>query len=386
MVEYKIVKESLSNLKNILVLISIVLGVISLLFYDLPNFMTSLLLVLVPLTIIGSSELLINILMTMFDKNVSISRIVNEYYMESHELEVKIVIDNRSKITFNEVELCDEYIGEGSVDRKCITIDIPPRKTITVKYGIPCSIGKYVFNKIIANIKDTWGIIKRTKNLEQKSVVKVIPKIIRIHELALGIGGLPYATISGSKRMDIRGLSMDFIGHREYVIGDPAKIIDWKASARRGQLIVKEYSASTYGRLLLILLTSTKLFKEKKYPLVAREIASIAYLSSIRGIDTSIIILTPCTRIYLPYGNGKEHALNILKLFGEVLWPTRDLGYCNEDYMEHLEKYVKELIDKGSCRVIVYMDNGVSPSYLDVIKKYIFRLKGVELSIRVVEV
>ena len=386
MMRYRIIKESLVNLRGLLIFISIVLGVISLLFYDLPNFMTSLLFVLVPIAIIGSSELLINILIIIFDRNVSISRMAKEYYTESHELEIKIVVDNKSKITFNEVELCDEYIGEGNINRKCITIDIPSRKTITVNYRIPCSVGKYLFNKIITNIKDTWGIIERTKSLEQKSIVKVVPKIIKIHESAIGVGSLPYVTISGSKGMDIRGLSMDFIAHREYVIGDPAKIIDWKVSARRGQLLVKEYSASTYGKLLLILLASTKLFKEKKYPLVAREIASISYLSSIRGIDTSIIILTPCTRIYLPYGNGKEHALNVLKLFGEVLWPTRDLGYCNEDYMVHLEKYIKELIDKGSCRIIVYMDNEVSPCYLDVIKRYISRLKGIELGIKVIEV
>lgn len=51
------------------------------------------------------------------------------------------------------------------------------------------------------------------------------------------------------------GRSMDFNDLREYVVGDEVKDIDWKASARHGDLLVKRYAADRKHTLTLVVAT-----------------------------------------------------------------------------------------------------------------------------------
>ncbi|NLT30510.1 MAG: DUF58 domain-containing protein [Propionibacterium sp.] len=48
------------------------------------------------------------------------------------------------------------------------------------------------------------------------------------------------------------GRSMDFQDLREYVAGDDVKDLDWKASARKGELLVKRYHAERKHTILLV--------------------------------------------------------------------------------------------------------------------------------------
>ncbi|MDO5287239.1 MAG: DUF58 domain-containing protein [Actinomycetia bacterium] len=52
------------------------------------------------------------------------------------------------------------------------------------------------------------------------------------------------------------GRSMDFFDLREYVPGDEVKDIDWKSSARRGELLVKRFVADRKHTVLLCVSTS----------------------------------------------------------------------------------------------------------------------------------
>lgn len=51
------------------------------------------------------------------------------------------------------------------------------------------------------------------------------------------------------------GRSMDFHDLREYVVGDDVKDLDWKASARHGQLLVRRYVADRAHTILLVVST-----------------------------------------------------------------------------------------------------------------------------------
>ncbi len=52
------------------------------------------------------------------------------------------------------------------------------------------------------------------------------------------------------------GRSMDFFDLREYVAGDEVADIDWKASARRGELLIKRFVADRKHTVLLVVSTS----------------------------------------------------------------------------------------------------------------------------------
>src|SRR5262245_45304955 len=51
--------------------------------------------------------------------------------------------------------------------------------------------------------------------------------------------------LSGRHRSRFRGASLEFAQHREYVLGDDLRHLDWKVWARGDRLTVKQYEAET---------------------------------------------------------------------------------------------------------------------------------------------
>ena len=58
--------------------------------------------------------------------------------------------------------------------------------------------------------------------------------------------------LSGEYGSVFKGRSMDFDDLREYVIGDDTKDIDWKATARSGNTLIRRYIAIRKHNILLI--------------------------------------------------------------------------------------------------------------------------------------
>ncbi len=385
MIIHRLMKYFKLNLRHTLLVCSMLMILLSILFYSISNFLISQLLFLIPLSLVLASELYVEILESMYNR-IKISRIVPNYVVESNNLEVKLYVNNNSRILLSNLELCDEYIGQGSINRKCIRLSIPPRSKVKATYNIKGVIGKYLFKNIRIVFNDLWGISRREKVIEYPSTSRIIPKVISYYRSSEGIKSLMALTTTRGIRLGLKSLTMDFIGHREYVLGDPAKIIDWKASARRAKLMVKEYNVGGVSRLAIMLIVSSKVFEKGIYPYIARELASIAYSSSILGIETSLTILTPCSKIYLSYGKGKEHALKILESFGDVLWPIKDLEDCNEDYNNYVKEYTKMLTSIGCCKLLVYVDDTCAQKYLPIIRDIALKVKGNELVVKVIEV
>lgn len=59
--------------------------------------------------------------------------------------------------------------------------------------------------------------------------------------------------IDGAYRSIYKGKSLNFDNLREYVLGDNIKDIDWKASARSHNLLIKQYIALKKHNILLIM-------------------------------------------------------------------------------------------------------------------------------------
>ena len=72
------------------------------------------------------------------------------------------------------------------------------------------------------------------------------------------------------------GRSMDFVDLREYVTGDDVKDIDWKASARRGDLLVKRFVADRKHTIALAVSASRTMAAMCDADATKREVATLA--------------------------------------------------------------------------------------------------------------
>ncbi len=105
----------------------------------------------------------------------------------------------------------------------------------------PVERGEYHFGRIILYVKSLLGLVMRRHNIEAEEVVAVYPSFLQMRKYEL----LSQTTIQaeqGNKRMRKLGHSMEFEQIKEYVRGDDIRSVNWKATARKGSLMVNNYT------------------------------------------------------------------------------------------------------------------------------------------------
>ena len=121
----------------------------------------------------------------------------------------------------------------------------------------PLRRGMMKFSDIRAELPDPFGFFQRRRpTLNEEEEVLVIPK--RYHLPNLDLGGRSEVKTGADTSSTVKGEGGEFMGLREYREGDSLRKIHWKAWARTGQPIVKEFEELRFPRYGLVLDTSLK--------------------------------------------------------------------------------------------------------------------------------
>jgi uncharacterized protein (DUF58 family) len=104
----------------------------------------------------------------------------------------------------------------------------------------PTERGVYAFGDTQVFVKTKLGLIRRRVSLPTAREVKVYPSFIQARKYAFMAINNRIEEF-GVKKIRILGVSHEFEQIREYVMGDDFRKINWKASARRGDLMVNQY-------------------------------------------------------------------------------------------------------------------------------------------------
>ena len=112
-------------------------------------------------------------------------------------------------------------------------------------------------NDLRAELPDPMGLFQRRRAiLNEEDEVLIIPKRYRLP--ALDLSGRSELKVGGETASTVRGEGGEFMGLREYRPGDSLRKIHWKAWARTGQPIVKEFEEMRFPRYGLVLDTNLK--------------------------------------------------------------------------------------------------------------------------------
>ncbi|GAA2516080.1 DUF58 domain-containing protein [Rarobacter incanus] len=94
------------------------------------------------------------------------------------------------------------------------------------------------------------GLIGRQRSLPVTSQVRVLPAFHSRRHLPSKLARL--RELDGHSAVQIRGEGTEFDSLREYVIGDDVRSIDWRASARRADVVVRTWRPERDRRVLII--------------------------------------------------------------------------------------------------------------------------------------
>jgi len=121
-------------------------------------------------------------------------------------------------------------------------LKLPPSDSYELIYPVkPTERGEYHFGRINLYADGPLTMVKRRFILGEEQVTKVYPSYVQMRRYQLlAVGNKLNET--GTKRMRKLGHSMEFEQIKEYVRGDDYRTINWKATARKGDLMVNNYT------------------------------------------------------------------------------------------------------------------------------------------------
>ncbi len=172
---------------------------------------------------------------------VSLERITSDRFSNGDENKVEIQIINNYPFRIR-ASIIDEVPDQFQARNFLLYMVVNSREQQSVIYLLrPVERGEYQFNAIRLFAKSPLQLIIRriTKNTEQ--VVKVLPSYFSLRQFELKAHS-SNLTEAGNKKIRKIGHSLEFEQIKEYVTGDDIRSINWKATARKGQLMVNNFT------------------------------------------------------------------------------------------------------------------------------------------------
>lgn len=104
----------------------------------------------------------------------------------------------------------------------------------------PVQRGEYSFGQVQLYCSSVIGLLTRKFSIPLEQTINVYPSFMEMRKYQL-VSQTTYKGEQGSQRLRKIGQSMEFEQIKDYVTGDDIRTINWRATARRGQLMVNNY-------------------------------------------------------------------------------------------------------------------------------------------------
>jgi len=130
---------------------------------------------------------------------------------------------------------------------------LAPRREITQTYTLKSyRRGSFSFGAVFYRITGPFGLTQHQAKIDLPQRVQVLPDLSGegSRDLQLALAG---AMQTGRRNSARRGEGREFESLREHQRDDDFRHIDWKASAKRGKLISRQYETERDQRLMILL-------------------------------------------------------------------------------------------------------------------------------------
>jgi uncharacterized protein (DUF58 family) len=153
---------------------------------------------------------------------------------------VQLYISNRMPFLLR-VGVIDEIPYHFQVRNFYYQIWLHSRQEKVLTYRIrPTTRGQYDFGVVNLFLQTVLGLLERRLRVPAAEKVAVYPSYVQLRKYEL-LATSNRLTEVGIKRMRGIGQSMEFDRIRQYSLGDELRTINWKATARRTEVMVNQY-------------------------------------------------------------------------------------------------------------------------------------------------
>jgi uncharacterized protein (DUF58 family) len=177
--------------------------------------------------------------------------LVSERALEGDELDVAVTIVPESGAERVDVLLelpRGVALAEGS---NPVAIHLNDRRPRELLFRVRCERwGGYALGRVFVRARDPFGLVRWEQELDRRAPLKVYPREELLRALLK-----PHDTqvFGGNHVAREKGEGIEFADLRPFVPGDRVRRVNWRASARRGELWVNEYHAERNADVVIFL-------------------------------------------------------------------------------------------------------------------------------------
>jgi len=232
---------------------------------------------------------------------------------DSHE--ITLSIENRSEREYS-LEVRDD-LPEGIVAEPDIhTLVLEGRKRAELKYQLrPLRRGVFRFEKVYFQLHSRFRFWHRFTHRECPDELLVYPNMQQLSEYAL-LAKTNRLSLIGVRRTRKAGQDSNFERLRDYSTDDNYKHIDWRATARRTRLTVKQFQQDQSQRIVF-LLDSGRLMTNEYQGLslldyAMNSILMLSYVALHQGDSVGLMCFSDHVEKYVPLKGGPNQMNRIL--------------------------------------------------------------------------
>jgi uncharacterized protein (DUF58 family) len=225
-------------------------------------------------------------------RDLTIARLLPDHFALRRVAQLRYDVTNRSNrpVTVGLIESPartlrypeDETIG-----------DIPPRSVATlIRPAVPVARGEDTFGAMYAWYENRFGLLRRRVRVDEPQKFRVFPDLSAVERYgALHVRNRIIE--AGLRKMRLRGTGTEFESLREFAPGDPFRSIDWKATARRGKVMVSQYEVERSQNVMLVLdcgrLMTPRIGEQRKFDYAVTAALSLATIAGLADDRVGVV-------------------------------------------------------------------------------------------------
>nr|WP_279346313.1 DUF58 domain-containing protein [Gramella oceanisediminis] len=167
-------------------------------------------------------------------------RILPEKFSNSDNNRVEVIIENKHVFKVF-AKVIDEIPVQFQKRDFLKKLELPARDRVQFDYFLrPVQRGEYKFGGLNIYVCSILKLVKRRYIFDSEAMVKVYPSFAQMKKLDF-LAMDQKISLHGIKRIRRIGHTMEFEQIKEYVRGDDARTINWKATAKQSSLMVNQF-------------------------------------------------------------------------------------------------------------------------------------------------
>jgi len=147
---------------------------------------------------------------------------------------------------------------------------------------VPRERGRLRFGATYLWVENRIGLLRRRFRVEGDAELRVFPDLAAVNEYGV-LAKRSTLVDAGFRALRQRGVGTEFESLREYRPGDPFRLVDWKATARRGRTMVAQYEVERSQNVVIALdcgrLMTPRLGLQRKFDYALAAALSIARIA-----------------------------------------------------------------------------------------------------------